>query len=84
MNPLRMFGAPISNDKRAEWEAEAAHIAREAAAKHFTDFNDDVECFYRYCSMQSRAAARAGFQDIADRIQDTGSAAIAARVAEEN
>ena len=84
MNPLRMFNAPITNDKRTEWELEAAHIAHEAAHKHYANFNDDVECFYRYCSMQSRAAQRAGFQDIADRIQDTGSAAVDAHIAEGN
>lgn len=61
---------------RKEFADEAAYIEACATDKDFRSFNNDVECFYRYCTMQSRTAARAGFQDLADRMQDVASAVV--------
>ena len=61
---------------RQDLEAEMAYIEARAQDKDFGSFNDDAECFYRYCTMQSRAAARAGFPDLADRMQDVASAVV--------
>lgn len=63
-------------NSRKEWEQEAVYCEAMVQNKHYDDFNTDPERFYRYCSMQSRQAAWLGFQDLADRIQDAGSAAL--------
>lgn len=57
-------------DTRTEWAAELAWIMAGAdAGGRVRECNKDPACFCRYCDMQARAAARDGFQDIADAIR---------------
>lgn len=60
---------------RAEWAEECTYIAEQADAFTpgkwgATEFDDRAQ-FLRYCWMQHGAVIRAGFADLAMRIQST-------------
>jgi len=60
-------------DQSNRWREECSYIAKqlELVIAGNTDiaFNNDPECFKRYCEMQRDSAKRAGFDEAAQYIQ---------------